>query len=141
VGVPASRRVGVVFACLSPHQQAWQAARRSGSSYHSNVFSGIGGVTGDGMDMHRPVWVKLSLVFPRRPDGPDAGAAPRLSCCRHDGRGCWRPAPVVSASGEWLGLVRYQLPFADQRHQRIYRERQLLPAYSLRPRKYGRHRQ
>jgi len=108
---------------------------------NSNVCSGIGGVTGDGMDMHRPVWVKLSVVFPRRPDGPDAGAAPRLSCCRHDGRGCWRPAPVVSASGEWLGLVTYELPFADQRHQRIYLERQLLPAYSLRPRKYGRHRQ
>jgi hypothetical protein len=46
-----------------------------------------------------------------------------------------------AASGEWLGLVTYQLPFADQRHQRIYLERQLLPAYSLRPRKYGRHRQ
>jgi hypothetical protein len=28
-------------------------------------------------------------------------------------------------------------PFADQRHQRIYLERQLLPANALRPRKYG----
>ena len=35
-------------------------------------------------------------------------------------------APEVG--GEWLGLVTYQLPFADQRHQRIYLERQLLPA-------------
>jgi len=40
--------------------------------------------------------------------------------------------------GEWLGLVTYQLPFADERHKRIYLERQLLPAYALRPRKYGR---
>ena len=36
----------------------------------SSVGSSIGGVTGDGHDMHRPVWVKLSLVFPRRPDLP-----------------------------------------------------------------------
>ena len=39
------------------------------------------------------------------------------------------------------GLVTYQLPFADERHQRIYLERQLLPAYALRPRKYGSYRQ
>ena len=32
--------------------------------------SNIGGVVGDGSDMHRPVWVKLSLIFPRRPDAP-----------------------------------------------------------------------
>jgi hypothetical protein len=32
--------------------------------------SRIGVVPGDGFDMHRPVWVKLSLVFPRRPDAP-----------------------------------------------------------------------
>jgi hypothetical protein len=37
-----------------------------------------GGVTGDGMDMHRPVWVKLSLVFPRRPDGRCRRSSPTL---------------------------------------------------------------
>jgi hypothetical protein len=46
-----------------------------------------------------------------------------------------------TAGGEWLGLVSYQLPFADERHQRIYLERQLLPAYALWPRKYGAYRQ
>jgi hypothetical protein len=33
-----------------------------------------------------------------------------------------------TAGGEWLGPVTYQLPFADERHKRIYLERQLLPA-------------
>ena len=37
--------------------------------------------------------------------------------------------------------MTYQLPFADERHKRIYLERQLLPAYALRPRKYGSYRQ
>ena len=45
-----------------------------------------------------------------------------------------------TADDEWLGLVTYQLPFADERHQCIYLERQLLPAYALRPRKYGAYR-
>jgi hypothetical protein len=39
-----------------------------------------------------------------------------------------------TGGGEWLGLVTYQLPFADERHKRIYLERQLVPAYALRPR-------
>ena len=43
-----------------------------------------------------------------------------------------------SNGGEWLGLVTYQLPFADGRKQTVYLERQLVPAYALRPRKYGR---
>jgi hypothetical protein len=37
-----------------------------------------------------------------------------------------------TGGGEWLGLVTYQLPFADERHKRVYLERQLVPAYALR---------
>ncbi len=37
--------------------------------------------------------------------------------------------------------MTYQLPFADQRHARIYVERQLVPAYALRPREYGSYRE
>ena len=36
-----------------------------------------------------------------------------------------------TAGGEWLGPVTYQLPFADERHKRIYLERQLLPAFAV----------
>jgi hypothetical protein len=46
----------------------------------------------------------------------------------------WLRTPGV----EWLGLVTYQLSYADERHQRISLERKLLPVYALRPRKYGR---
>jgi hypothetical protein len=106
------------------------------------VRSRIGGVTGDGFDMHRPVWVKLSLVFPRRPEAPMPTQLP-------DPRAVDIAAEVPgdllawlrTRGGEWLGLVTYQLPFADKRHQRIYLERQLLPAYALRLRKHGSYRQ
>ncbi len=42
-----------------------------------------------------------------------------------------------TAGGMWLGLVMY-LPFADEWRERVCLERQLLPAYAVRPRKYGR---
>jgi hypothetical protein len=42
-------------------------------SYCSNVRSSIGGVTGDGFDMHRPVWVKLSVIFLRGAEQAHAG--------------------------------------------------------------------
>jgi hypothetical protein len=44
-----------------------------------------------------------------------------------------------TSGGEWHGLVTYPLPFANGKHGRVYLERRLLPAYGLRPRKYGRH--
>jgi hypothetical protein len=100
-----------------------------------------GGVTDDGFDMHRPVWVKLSAIFLRGGTSPCRLSChtpqlwtrlwkPRGSCCS----GCGRNG------GEWLGLVTYPLPFADGRKQTIDLERQLVPAYALRPRKYGSYR-
>jgi hypothetical protein len=35
----------------------------------------IGGLTGDDCHMHRPVWVKLSVIFPQQPDRAAPGAA------------------------------------------------------------------
>jgi hypothetical protein len=98
-------------------------------------------VTGDGFDMHRPVWVKLPLVFPRHPGAPMPSQLPHPRAVDTSGE---VPGDLLqwlrTAGGEWLGLVTYQLPFADQRHARIYLERQLVPAYALRPRKYGSYR-
>jgi hypothetical protein len=92
--------------------------------------------------MNRPVWVKLALVFPRCPDLPMPAQLPHP---RAVDVAAEVPGSLLqwlrTAGGEWLGLVTYQLPFADGRHKRIYLERQLLPAYALRPRKYGSHRQ
>jgi hypothetical protein len=106
------------------------------------VRSKIGGVTGDGFDMHRPVWVKLNLVFPRPSDRP----VPEQLFHQHAIDVTVEvPGELLqwlrTSTGEWLGLVTFQLPFADGRHGRVFLERQLLPSYALRPRKYGSHRQ
>jgi hypothetical protein len=106
------------------------------------VRSGIGGVTGDGMDMHRPVWVKLNTLFLGPPEKPMPAQLPhpRAVDTSAEVEGTllqW----LRTAGGEWLRLVTYQLPFADERHQPIYLEQQRVPAYALRPRKYGSHRQ
>ena len=42
-----------------------------------------------------------------------------------------------TGTGDWLGLVDYEIPFANGRHRGVYLVQQLLPAYALRPRKYG----
>ena len=63
--------------CQEPYAQCeYGQAAVEPPSYSSNVRSSIGGVMGDGMDMHRLVWVKLSLVFPRRPDAPAPAQLP-----------------------------------------------------------------
>jgi hypothetical protein len=90
--------------------------------------SSTSGVTGNGFDTHRPLWVKLSLVFPRRPDRPRPTHAPDPRAVDTTAE---MPGDLLqrlrAATGDWLGLVTYQLPFADERHQRVYLERQLLP--------------
>lgn len=42
-----------------------------------------------------------------------------------------------TGGGEWLGLVDYEVPFADGRKKGVYLTQQLLPAHALRPRKSG----
>jgi hypothetical protein len=86
--------------------------------------------------------VKLSLIF-QRPDGkPMPAELPHRDAIDTTAELSgtllhW----LRSSGGEWLGLVDYPLPLADGRKQTVYLERQLVPAYALRPRKYGRHRQ
>jgi len=76
------------------------------------------------MDMNRRVWVKLSLVVPRRPDLPMPAQLPHP---RAVDVAAEVPGSLLqwlrTAGGKWLGLVTYQLPFADERHQRIYLDR------------------
>jgi hypothetical protein len=108
-------------------------------SYPPNVRSRIGGATGDGFDRHRLVWVKLSLIFLRQRDKPMPAELPHPTAVDTTVE---TPGILLqwlrSNGGEWLGLVSYQLPFADGRKKTVYLERQLVPAYALRPRKYGR---
>jgi hypothetical protein len=97
----------------------------------------MGGVTGDVLDLSRPVWVRLPALFIRRPDAePRPPSTPRPLDTTGDAPGTLH-AWLRSGLGDWIGLVSYQVPFADGRHDTLYLERQLLPAYALRPRKYG----
>ena len=104
-------------------------------------MSSIGGVTGDGYEQHRPVWIRLSLILSQSADKPTPEQLPH-----QDAINTTAEVPGIllhwlrAASGEWLALVTYHLPFADGRKQTAYLERQLVPAYALRPRTYGSHR-
>ena len=84
------------------------------------------------MDLHRSVWVKLPLVFPCRTDKPWPEQLPDQRALDVTTE---VPGELLqwlrTAGGEWLGPVTYQLPFADERHKRIYVERQLLPAFAV----------
>jgi hypothetical protein len=82
---------------------------------------------------------KLSLIFLRQRDKPMPAELPHPTAVDTT---VVTPGILLqwlrSNGGEWLGLVSYQLPFADGRKKTVYLERQLVPAYALRPRKYGR---
>jgi hypothetical protein len=41
------------------------------------------------------------------------------------------------SAGQWFGMVTYEVRYPDGRKQRLWLERQLVPASALRPRKWG----
>jgi hypothetical protein len=79
----------------------------------------------------QPVWVLLEQVCRHDPevrrtvgDGLDfTGRAPGIL------RG-WRR----TARGEWLGVVNYEVHYADGRKNTLWCRDQMVPAYALRPR-------
>jgi len=78
------------------------------------------------------VWVRLDHIC-IRPDGvphkvvPDglemAGAVRGLLSRWHR-----------TVKGDWVGVVNFHVPYADERRDRLYLADQLVPAYALRPR-------
>lgn len=91
------------------------------------------GAAAGGDEQNRPVWVQLDALCIRRPDGPASTlntrhaldmTAQALGILHH-----W----LRYGKGDWLGLVSYHVPFADGRKEQLYMERQLVPAYALRP--------
>src|SRR5919112_1853353 len=69
----------------------------------------------------------------------DACRAAAPGGCEHDCGSPRDPAAVAPVERRRVAGARdLQLPFADGRKQTVYLERQLVPAYALRPRKYGR---
>jgi hypothetical protein len=87
----------------------------------------------------QPVWVLLEQVCVHDPamartvvDGLDmTGRAKGFLL------GWWR-----SSRGDWLGVVNYEVRYADGREATVWWREQLVPAHALRPRTAGRdHRQ
>lgn len=100
--------------------------------------SSLGGCVGDGHDLYRPVWVKLFALFLRHPAAPMPDKLPHVNALDTTAE---VPGLVLqwlrSGGGEWLAQVSYEIPFADGRTKRAHLERQLVPAYALRPRSYA----
>lgn len=93
--------------------------------------------------LSRPVWVDLADLY-RLPvnESRDGELLPRIGEELHlEGEVLgtlheW----TRSARGLWLGVVTFAMPYADDRSQRLYLQRQLVPAYVLRPRSTPPHR-
>ncbi|WP_326960526.1 hypothetical protein [Amycolatopsis sp. NBC_01286] len=92
----------------------------------------------DGDNLHgrskilTPVWVRLDAIFVRIKGAPEhavdggldfTGEVPGLL------HGWW-----PTHRGHWLGVVDYEIPFADGRPRTIRAVDQLVPLYVLRPR-------
>jgi hypothetical protein len=99
--------------------------------------SQIGSATGHGWDMHRP-GVGQAISDLLAADRAPARSASRL---QRPGTTAETPGDLLqwlrSGTGEWLGLVTYQMPPFAERKQKLWPERQLVPAHALRPRSYG----
>jgi hypothetical protein len=79
-----------------------------------------------------PVWVRLDLIYARIPGAPHhvipegldmTGEVPGLLST-------W----FASAKGDWMGVVTYQIPYADGRRDKLALRDQLVPSYALRER-------
>jgi hypothetical protein len=87
----------------------------------------------DPFSLRRPVWVKLEALWMPRGEGVavekdddlilTSEVAGTLDRWERSGR------------GEWLGMVSFEVPTRADEPMKL--ERQMVPAYALRPRKYG----
>lgn len=80
----------------------------------------------------RPVWVRLDAICVRIPGQPHrvapggldmSGEVPGLLTT-------W----FETVKGDWLGVVNYQVPYADGRRNKLKLRDQLVPSYALRER-------
>jgi hypothetical protein len=103
-------------------------------AYDSNMRSMYGAA---GRGLQRPVWVKVGAFFEFSADRPAPAQVPKDALdLTYDAAGVLKEW-VRSARGEWIGVVDYELKYADGRSD-VYRlVDQRIPAYALRPRKYG----
>lgn len=75
------------------------------------------------------VWVQLDRLFVRNPDAPRHVIETGLDLTgRVQGRLHGR---FPSVEGDWLGVVNYEIPYADGRRDKVQLVDQLLPFYAL----------
>lgn len=79
-----------------------------------------------------PVWVRLDAIYVRAPDAPQRTIPDGLDMTgevRGHLYGWW---PTVK--GNWLGVVNFEIPYADGRRHKLEVREQLVPDYALRKR-------
>lgn len=97
--------------------------------------------TGDGLHGRTPVlyavWVRLDALYIRVPGSPSHTIITGLDFTGEvPGRlHGWFP----TLKGDWLGVVNFEIPYADQRREPLSVRDQLVPAYALRPKGDGEH--
>jgi hypothetical protein len=75
------------------------------------------------------VWVQLDSLFVRSPDAPRHVIETGLDLTgRVQGRLHGR---FPSVDGDWLGVVNYEIPYADGRRDKVQLVDQLLPFYAI----------
>ncbi|HVV11314.1 hypothetical protein [Amycolatopsis sp.] len=91
--------------------------------------------TGDTLHGRSPVltavWVRLDAIYIRIPGSPAHTVVTGLDLTGEvPGRlHGWFP----TVKGDWLGVVDYEIPYADRRREPLWLADQLLPVYALRP--------
>lgn len=79
----------------------------------------------------KPVWVRLDSLCVRDPGQPRRtnGSGIDMTGEQPGLLSRWVPA----ASGDWMAVVTFSVPYADGRHPMLLRD-QLIPGYAVRPR-------
>lgn len=80
-----------------------------------------------------PVWVRLDALYARPPGAPEHVVETGLDASGEvPGRlHGWFP----TVKGDWLGVVNFDLAYADGRRDKLSLPDQLVPAHALRPRR------
>jgi hypothetical protein len=76
------------------------------------------------------VWVRLDDLFARPPDAPRHVIATGLDVAGQVQGRLHGRFPTVD--GGWLGVVNYEIPYADGRRDKLYLVDQLIPFSALR---------
>lgn len=79
-----------------------------------------------------PVWVVLDAICVRVPGSPSHVVPDGLDMTGQV-RGLLR-SWHKTVKGDWLGLVNFSIPYADEHRGKLRLTNQLVPVYALRPR-------